>query len=70
MNIDLKARIKNKSFWMYIISAIVTTTQLLGFKIFPENWTDIVNVVLGVLTMLGIIVDNSTNGISDNKGVE
>lgn len=70
MNIDLKARLKNKSFWVYMISAIVTLTQLLGLEIFPENWADIVNVVLGALMMLGIIVDNSTSGLNDNKGVE
>ncbi len=70
MNIDLKARLRNKSFWIYMISSIVTLTQLLGLKIFPENWADIVNVALGALIMLGIIVDNSTNGISDSKGVE
>lgn len=70
MNIDLKARLKNKSFWVYMISAIVTLTQLLGLKVFPENWADIVNVVLGALMMLGVIVDNSTSGLNDNKGVE
>jgi phi LC3 family holin len=70
MNIDLKARAKNKSFWVYIISGIVTLTQLFGFKIFPDNWTDILNTILGILLFMGIIVDNSTNGLSDNKGVE
>lgn len=70
MNIDLKARLRNKGFWIYMISAIVTITQLLGLKIFPENWAEIVNMVLGVFMMLGIIVDNSTEGLSDNKGVE
>lgn len=70
MNIDLKARLRNKGFWIYMISAIVTITQLLGLKIFPENWAEIVNVVLGAFMMLGIIVDNSTEGLSDNKGVE
>ncbi|WP_243099088.1 phage holin [Clostridium sp. MF28] len=64
--IDLKARLKNKSFWVYIASAIVLLSQQLGFKIFPDNWNDIVNTVLGVLTMLGIVVDNSTTGMSDS----
>lgn len=70
MNIDLKARLRNKSFWAYFGSALVTLSQLLGLKIFPDNWADIVNTILGVLTVLGIIVDNSTNGINDTKGVQ
>jgi len=70
MNVDLKARLRNKSFWMYILSALAALSQLLGLKIFPENWADIANIILGILVVLGIIVDNSTSGLSDNKGVE
>lgn len=70
MNIDWKARLRNKSFWVYVTSAIVTLTQLLGIKIFPDDLTDIVNVILGVLTVLGIIVDNSTTGLNDSKEVQ
>lgn len=70
MNIDLKARLRNKSFWVYLLSAVVTLSQLLGFKTFPDNWADILNTVLGVLTVLGIIVDNSTEGLSDSKEVQ
>ena len=70
MSIDLKARLRNKGFWVYLVSAIVTLTQLLGVRVFPDNMADIVNIILGVLTVLGIIVDNSTSGMSDNKGVE
>lgn len=69
MNVDWKARLRNKSFWVYVTSAIVTLTQLLGVKIFPDNLADIVNVILGVLTVLGIVVDNSTTGLNDSKEV-
>ena len=70
MNINLKNRLTNKGFWVYIISAMVGVTQLLGVKVFPDNIAEISNLVLGVLTVSGIIIDNSTNGISDSKGVE
>lgn len=63
--INLKARLKNKAFWVSMISAIVLLAQQLGINIFPSNFANIVNSLLGVLTMLGILVDTSTAGISD-----
>lgn len=69
MNIDWKARFKNKAFWMALVSGVVGFTQLFGVKVFPENWADILNAFLGLLVGLGIIVDTSTEGISDRKEV-
>jgi phi LC3 family holin len=66
MNIDLKSRLKNKTFWIYLISTIVTLTQLFGVKVFPDNWETILNTVLGLLVVMGVIVDNSTPGVSDS----
>lgn len=67
INIDLKARLKNKAFWVAIASAMTLLAQQLGLNVIPENYTEIVNSVLGILTMLGIIVDTSTPGISDQS---
>ncbi|AQR98100.1 phage holin [Clostridium saccharoperbutylacetonicum] len=67
MNINLKSRLKNKAFWVYIVSTLVTLTQLFGVKVFPDNWQTILNTVLGLLVVMGVIVDNSTTGFSDNK---
>ena len=49
MSIDLKSRLTNKGFWVSLISAIVGVMQLLGVNVFPSNWADIVNSILGVL---------------------
>lgn len=67
MNINWKARLTNKTFWVAIVSAIVLLTQQLGYNIFPSNWADILNSILGIFILLGIVVDTSTEGISDNK---
>lgn len=67
MNINFMARLRNKAFWVYITSAIVTIAQLLGVKIFPDNMADVVNVILGVLVALGVVVDNSTPGLADKE---
>lgn len=65
MNINWKARFTSKTFWVATASAIVLLSQQLGLKIFPNNWSDILNTVLSLFTILGIIVDPSTPGIND-----
>ena len=70
MNINLKSRLTNKGFWVALVSAMVLISQQLGLNIFPSNWADILNSILGVLAILGIIIDPTTAGISDNKGGE
>lgn len=65
MNINWKARLTSKTFWVAIVSAVVLLTQQLGLSIFPSNWADILNSILGIFILLGIIVDTSTSGLSD-----
>lgn len=66
LTLDLKARFRNKAFLVALVSAIVLLIQQLGFKnLIPSNWLDIVNTVLSILVMLGIVVDTSTPGVSD-----
>ena len=70
MNIDWKARLTNKTWWVSIISALVLLSQQLGLDLsqyIPQNYVDIINTVFSILTLLGITVDTSTSGISDNK---
>jgi len=66
LTLDLKTRLKNKTFILSMLGAIVLLVQQLGFKdLIPSNWSDIVNTVLSILVMLGIVIDTSTPGISD-----
>lgn len=67
MNINWKIRLTNKTFWVAIVSTIVLLTQQLGLNIFPSNWADILNTILTIFIILGIVVDPSTNGISDKQ---
>lgn len=62
-----KARLRNKTFWVALISAVVLLTQQLGLNIFPENIGEITNTLLLIFTILGVIVDPTTSGISDNQ---
>ena len=70
MNIDFKKRLTNKTWWVSIIGALVLLSQQLGLDLsqyIPQNYVDIINTVFLILTLLGITVDTSTDGISDNK---
>ena len=66
LTLDLKSRLGNKTFIVSMLGAIVLLIQQLGFKnLIPSNWLDIVNTVISILVMLGIVVDTSTPGVSD-----
>lgn len=64
---NLRARMKNKAFWLALTSALVLLAQQLGLDIFPDNAMDIVNTLLLIATILGVIVDPTTPGISDGE---
>ena len=62
---NLQARMKNKAFWVALVSALVLLTQQIGFEIFPPNIMDITNTILTICTILGIFVDPTTPTIWD-----
>lgn len=62
---DWKARFRNKTFWLALMSAIVLLTQQLGLDIFPDNIMEIANTILLIFVILGVIVDPSTQGFLD-----
>lgn len=67
LTLDLKTRFRNKAFIIAMVSAVVLLVQQLGFKdLIPANYLDIEYSILSILTMLGIIVDTSTPGVSDS----
>lgn len=60
-------RLRNKAFWVTLASAIVLLAQQLGLNIFPSNIADIINSVLAILTIMGVIIDPSTPGVTDGE---
>lgn len=75
MKINWKVRISNKAFWITIIPAVLLLIQViaaaLGFKLDLSDLGDkllaVVNAVFMVLTILGIVTDPTTAGVSDSK---
>lgn len=73
--INWKVRIKNKSFWVALIPAILLLIQVVA-AVFDYNFDmgelgdkllSVVNALFAVLTILGIVTDPTTAGISDSK---
>lgn len=66
LNINFKSRLRNKAFWVSMISALVLLAQQLGVQL-PSNYSEIINAVLTILVMSGIVIDTSTPGINDQN---
>ena len=73
MKINLKVRLKNKTFWLTVIPAILTVIYavlgLLGKQpeFSQETVMKVITTILSVLTVLGVIVDPTTEGIRDSE---
>ena len=68
-----KTRIKNKTFWLALVPAILLLAQVVavpfGYKFnidqVNKQLLDIINAAFGVLTIVGIVADPTTAGITD-----
>lgn len=62
--LDLKARLKNKYFWISFISLVVLLLDQLGIKL-PFDLSAIGGTILSMAVLLGIVVDNGSEGFGD-----
>jgi phi LC3 family holin len=75
MNINWTVRLKNKTFWVTLIPAILLLIQVIanvfGFVIdlgdLGNKLLDVVNAVFSVLVILGVVTDPTTAGTSDSE---
>lgn len=73
MKINLKARMKNKTFVIsssvLIVSFIYGLLSLLGVapRVSEEQVTDLVYMAVNILALLGVVVDPTTKGINDSE---
>ena len=74
MKINWTVRIKNKTFWLSIIPAMLLLIQAVGavfgftfnFDELGVKLIDVVNALFVVLTILGVVVDHTTAGVNDS----
>ena len=70
-----KTRIKNKTFWLALVPAILLLAQVIavpfGYKFnidqINKQLLDIINAAFGVLTIIGVVADPTTAGITDKE---
>ena len=75
MKVNWIVRIKNKAFWLAVIPAIALVVQavaaVFGYSIDLTTMVGklqaVVNAVFALLVILGIVVDPTTEGISDSN---
>ena len=75
MKVNWKVRLKDKAFWLAVIPAIALVAQavaaVFGYTIDLTTMVGklqaVVNVVFALLVILGIVVDPTTEGVSDSN---
>lgn len=75
MKINWKVRLKNKTFWVAVIPAVLLLIQVVAnvFGItldmgdLGNKLLAVVNAVFSLLVILGIVTDPTTSGVSDSE---
>ncbi|ARK26022.1 phage holin [Sporosarcina sp. P37] len=74
MKVNWKVRAKNKFFWLALVPAFLLVLQIvtgwfgyeLAADLIGEEATNFINAVFGLLVILGIVVDHTTDGVDDS----
>lgn len=64
---NLKARMKNKYFWVAAVALVVSVVKQFKPDIIPVGYETTLNVVLTSLVTMGILLDPSSPGIKDKE---
>lgn len=75
MTVNWKVRIKNKSFWLALVPAVLLLVQACSapfgyawdFGVLNAQLAAIVNALFAVLAILGIVADPTTEGMGDSE---
>ena len=75
MKINWTVRFKNKTFWLALVPAVLLLVQVvaavfgidLNLDALGDKLLAVVNALFAVLTILGVVTDPTTVGISDSR---
>lgn len=74
-NINWRVRIKNKTFWLTLIPAVLLLVQAvsapfgytLDFVVLNQQLAAIINSLFAVLAIIGVVNDPTTKGVGDSE---
>lgn len=74
-DINWKIRIKNKTFWLTLIPAVLLLVQAVSapfgytwdFVVLNQQLAAIINALFAVLAILGVVTDPTTEGVGDSE---
>ena len=74
MSINWKVRLRNKTFWLSLIPAVLLLVQVIaavfGYTLdlgdLGNKLLAVVNALFAVLSVLGVVTDPTTKGVSDS----
>ena len=74
MKINWTVRLKNKTFWLALIPALLLLAQVVaavfGYELhidaLGDKLTAVINALFAVLAILGVVTDPTTAGVSDS----
>lgn len=74
MNINWTVRLKNKTWWLAVVPAVLLLVQAVAapfgyqwdFGVLNEQLAAIVNAAFAVLALVGVVADPTTEGVSDS----
>lgn len=73
--INWQIRIKNKTFWLTLIPAVLLLVQAVSapfgytwdFVVLNQQLAAIINALFAVLAILGVVTDPTTKGVGDSE---
>ncbi len=74
-NINWKVRMKNKSFWLAVVPTALLLAQVIAvpfgynfeIEVINKQLLDIINAAFAFLSILGVVTDPTTKGVSDSE---
>lgn len=75
--INWEVRLKSKTFWLAAVPAFLLLAQTIGapfgykwdFVVLNQQLAAIINAAFGLLAIIGVVVDPTTEGIKDSQRV-